>query len=263
MRATFGDMPGERLTLRAAASRPRPADARITPRQVAHWRRTGLVRGGSRELADLRMIGALRRAGVSLGRIRAALDRGRGPARADAAADLARFAVYAGELYVRHPDGSWEGERRPGQLVLEGAVPLLPVPGAVMADALTAPTPDGRAPRLGGTRAARPGSRSSTPIPSPPIPSPPIPSDLTLPEPAGVHIARPHLAGSSRVDSAEAGSARGGPGRTTLPGDVAAIHRFLARQNAGPAPETGARVQAELPRADGPAAPPTGRSEGT
>ncbi len=243
MRATFGDMPGERLTPRAAASRPRPADARITPRQVAHWRRTGLVRDGSRELADLRMIGALRRAGVSLGRIRAALDRGCGPARASARADPARFAVYAGELYVRHPDGSWEGDRRPGQLVLDGTVPLLPVPGSAMPDALAAPTPDGRAPRMGGTRAARPGNPSSTFTPSLLTPSP-----LTPSKPGGMNVARPHIAGSSRGDPAEAGSARGGPGRATLPGDVAAIHRFLARQSPSPAPEPGTRVPGELPR---------------
>ncbi|SNQ46862.1 conserved hypothetical protein [Frankia canadensis] len=98
-----GDEPASR---EPPADRPRLPGSRITPRQVAHWRRSGLVRDAGRDLTELRVIVALRRAGMSLGRIRAAFEH-------VAAAEA--HAVYAGELYVRHPDGSWEGDRRPGQ----------------------------------------------------------------------------------------------------------------------------------------------------
>jgi len=35
-----------------------------------------------------------------------------------------RYAVQGGELYFQHPDGSWEGGRRPGQLVVAEVIML-------------------------------------------------------------------------------------------------------------------------------------------
>jgi hypothetical protein len=130
----------------------RSANARsglTTERQIAYWRRSGLLRPGANDLAQARTIAALRRSGISLARIRAAADRlratwpagdddgpvfeplsgGFGPS--DAPAGSARFAVVAGELFIRHPDGAWEGDRQPGQLILDG---VLPLPGSPFAD---------------------------------------------------------------------------------------------------------------------------------
>lgn len=118
----------------------------VTERQIAYWRRSGLVRPGAHDLAQARTVAALRRAGISLARIRTAVDRlraswtaGTGPEFAfepliggfalpdRPARQPACFAVVAGELFIRHPNGFWEGDRRPGQLVLDG---ILPLPGS-------------------------------------------------------------------------------------------------------------------------------------
>jgi DNA-binding transcriptional MerR regulator len=137
-----GDEPGPR---QAAARRPHPDGARVTPRQVAHWRRSGLVRDAGRDLADLRVIVALRRAGVSLGRIRAAFDRA-ALDRTSSDRSAYSYAVHASELYLRHPDGTWESDRRPGQLVLDGTVPLRPLDGAVVRDSGATPPGDSSTP---------------------------------------------------------------------------------------------------------------------
>ncbi len=99
------------------------------------------------------MIGTLRRAGISLGRIRAALDRA--ATRTDAATrgsgyDVRRYAVYADELYIQYADGSWEGDRRPGQLVLDGMLPLRPIDVALVS------APSARSARSTVTRPAPP-----------------------------------------------------------------------------------------------------------
>ncbi|WP_045875949.1 helix-turn-helix domain-containing protein [Pseudofrankia sp. DC12] len=135
----------------AGAGRTRSARAGLTTeRQIAYWRRSGLLRPGVNDLAQARTIAALRRAGISVARIRAAADRlraswpasggepgfeplsgGFGPPDGPSSQE-ARFAVVAGELFIRHPDGGWEGDRRPGQLVLDGTVPLSGSPDAGM-----------------------------------------------------------------------------------------------------------------------------------
>jgi hypothetical protein len=133
----------------ARSSPAQPGTARtrlVTERQIAYWRRSGLVRPGTHDLAQARTVAALRRAGISLSRIRTAVDRlrtswtaGFGPepefdplsggfALPDRpGSQTACFAVVAGELFIRHPDGFWEGDRRPGQLILDG---ILPLPGS-------------------------------------------------------------------------------------------------------------------------------------
>jgi hypothetical protein len=112
----------------------------VTERQIAHWRRSGLLRAGPTELAQARTIAALRRAGVSLTRIRAAAERLRAGWDGDSSceplsdgsllgdAGAGRIAVLAGEVFIRHPDGAWEGDRQPGQLILHGVLPLLDDP---------------------------------------------------------------------------------------------------------------------------------------
>jgi hypothetical protein len=119
-----------------------PGPGRITPRQVAGWRRSGLVDSGAEELSQVRTIAAVRRSGVSLRRIRAAVDRLRASSPTPETARL-RCAVHGAELYIRHPDGAWEGDRRPGQLVLDHVLPLRPVDGSVLADRARTPPASG------------------------------------------------------------------------------------------------------------------------
>jgi hypothetical protein len=104
--------------------------AAVTPGQVDYWRRCGLVHPGAGELTQARAIAALRRAGMSPRRIRAAAERLRTPG----AAPLRelRFAVHGRELFVQHSSGAWEGDRRPGQLILDHVLPLRPVDGAAV-----------------------------------------------------------------------------------------------------------------------------------
>jgi hypothetical protein len=131
-----------------------PASAyRITPRQVDYWRRSGLIDTGFGELAQVRTIAGLRRSGVSLRRIRAAVDRLQvsGTARTWAAG-AGRFAVYGTELYIQHRHGEWEGDKRPGQLVLDYVVPLHPVDGTVLNDHLNTPFGKTAAPDAAGAR---------------------------------------------------------------------------------------------------------------
>jgi hypothetical protein len=134
-----------------------PGPGRVTPRQVAGWRRSGLVDPGAGELAQVRTIAAVRRSGVSLRRIRAAVDRLRASSPTPEA-DRLRCAVHGRELYIRHADGAWEGDRRPGQLVLDHVLPLRPVTGSPLADEATEPAPPASGP---GLRAGRhsPGRR--------------------------------------------------------------------------------------------------------
>ncbi|MCM3920995.1 hypothetical protein ND748_04800 [Frankia sp. AiPs1] len=192
-----GDKPRSRTP---AAGPPPPPDTRVTPRQVARWRRSGLVRDGGHDLAQLRMIGTLRRAGISLGRIRAAFDRaatGPDAATRGSGYDVRRYAVYADELYVQHNDGTWEGDRRPGQLVLDEVLPLRPIDVAVV------------------TEPAARSARSTVTRPAPPDRSPGriVPVDPTAPaRPTGP--ARPIL-----------------PARPIVPADAEAIRRFLAIQD--------------------------------
>ncbi|MDT3440119.1 MULTISPECIES: helix-turn-helix domain-containing protein [unclassified Pseudofrankia] len=152
---TSAEKPGAAGQGRQLAGTGRPR--LTTERQIAYWRRSGLLRPGTTEMAQARTIAALRRAGVSIARIRAASDRLQaswaafhdhdppfepfasgsplpGPPES-AAAGLPRFAVLAGELFIRHPDGTWEGDSQPGQLIIDG---VLPLPGSAPAAATPA-----------------------------------------------------------------------------------------------------------------------------
>jgi DNA-binding transcriptional MerR regulator len=127
----------------------------VTPRQVDYWRRSGLVHPGAGELTQARAIAALRRAGMSLRRIRAAAERLRTPGAAPLREP--RFAVQGRELFVRHAGGAWEGDRRPGQLILDHVLPLRPVDGA----AVPAHTPASGPAETAATR--RPGREQGSP----------------------------------------------------------------------------------------------------
>jgi hypothetical protein len=168
-------MTGQRPTPAAREREPRPGThrgdtrsdpGRVTPWQVASWRRAGLVQAGSGgEFAQTRTIATLRRAGVSLRRIRAVVDRL--ATSRDAPLDELRFALHGRELYVSHLGGAWEGDRRPGQFILDHVVPLLVVDGALLAGLpslapITTAT-GGQVGMLGGRAGSTAGGRRAIP----------------------------------------------------------------------------------------------------
>jgi uncharacterized protein (DUF433 family) len=110
--------------------------AGVTLRQLDYWREIGLIepaimrRMSPRNevrlydftgLVELRIVAALRarlslqHIGEVIGRLRASYDR--------PLSEL-RFAIQGRQLYFQHPDGSWEGGKRPGQLVVAEVIML-------------------------------------------------------------------------------------------------------------------------------------------
>lgn len=114
--------------------------AGVTLRQLRYWSQTGLVRPsiekrfGPRTDARLYgfddvlalLIAAQLRKQFSLQHIRKVVDYLRGSGYARPLVEL-RFAVAGTEVYFQHGDGTWEGERRHGQVVLSHVVALEPL----------------------------------------------------------------------------------------------------------------------------------------
>lgn len=90
-------------------------------------------------MAQLRIIAALRRAGISSRRIRTQLQWLHASAAEPPTA--LRFAVYGREIYIRHGDGTWEGDARPGQLVMifDGDATLRPIDPRAWVEAASNP----------------------------------------------------------------------------------------------------------------------------
>lgn len=110
--------------------------AGVTQRQLEHWRQIGLVEPAVAHrisprnevrlydftgLVELRIVGALRTR-LSLQHIREVIERLR--AGYDRPLSELRFAVQGRSLYFQHPDGTWEGGQRPGQIVLAEVIML-------------------------------------------------------------------------------------------------------------------------------------------
>jgi DNA-binding transcriptional MerR regulator len=112
--------------------------AGVSARQVDYWQRTGLVRPtvegrltpqrpvrlyGYIELLALLVIVALRQRGHSLQHIRAVVGhlRSRGY---DRPLTQLKFATQGAAVYFQHPDGTWEGEVRPDQIVMHEVIDL-------------------------------------------------------------------------------------------------------------------------------------------
>jgi hypothetical protein len=247
---------------------PTPEGGRTTPRQVAYWRRSGLLSPDRGELAQTRTIAALRRAGMSVARIRAAADRWRtvpAPTCADTPAGAPsdtptgpagqrRFAVHGGELYVQHANGTWEGDRAPGQLVLDGILPLQPMDGGIRGDggvdADLLARPPAAARRAAAPRAAARASLPATPTPSGEGTralaadgpgSRPGPRPAGEPEPARREPeSRPSSGSAPRPPSepaTRAAARRIAAGRTES--DREMILRFVAREDSGAAAADG------------------------
>ncbi|WP_242424260.1 hypothetical protein [Frankia sp. EI5c] len=127
-----------RMRRTAAAALEVAGAEHVTSSQLAHWRRSGLVRPGRGELTQARAIAALLRAGLSLRHIRGAVERLRllpGPEPDGAPAGIQaplRLAVHGQELFVQRADGGWEGDRAPGQLIIDGVVALVPLDGVAL-----------------------------------------------------------------------------------------------------------------------------------
>jgi hypothetical protein len=115
-----------------------PRRALASAGRVTYWRRSGLIDPDRGELRQLKIVAALRRAGLSGRRVRAALEHLRLGHDGD---DVpVAIAVHGREVYVRHRDGSWEGDLAPGQLVFAEFLTLRPLD----VDAL--PPPESAAP---------------------------------------------------------------------------------------------------------------------
>jgi uncharacterized protein (DUF433 family) len=110
--------------------------AGVTLRQLNYWRQIGLIEPAVARtmsprnevrlydftgLVELRVVAALR-ARLSLQHIGEVIRRLR--ASYDRPLTELRFAVQGRHLYFQHPDGSWEGGRRPGQIVLAEVIML-------------------------------------------------------------------------------------------------------------------------------------------
>jgi len=110
--------------------------AGATVRQINYWREIRVVepavvrRISARNevrlydfsgLVELRIVAALR-SKLSLQHIREVINRLR--ASYDRPLTELRFAVQGRNLYFQHPDGTWEGGKRPGQIVLAEVIML-------------------------------------------------------------------------------------------------------------------------------------------
>jgi DNA-binding transcriptional MerR regulator len=112
--------------------------AGVSLRQMRYWDETGLVVPSVKRKLDLRttvrlyafpdlvellVVAAMRRQEISLQYVRRVIEhlRARGY---DAPLRELRFAIYGGEVFLQHPDGSWEGGHAPRQIVLPHVIPL-------------------------------------------------------------------------------------------------------------------------------------------
>ena len=110
--------------------------AGVTVRQINYWREIRLIepavvrRISARNevrlydftgLVELRIVAALR-SKLSLQHIREVINRLR--TSYDRPLTELRFAVQGHNLYFQHPDGTWEGGKRPGQIVLAEVIML-------------------------------------------------------------------------------------------------------------------------------------------
>lgn len=121
-----------------------PADvarrlASVTRQRLGYWDLTDLVKPSIRrrlslarwvrlytfkDLVALIVTAQLRSRGVSLQNVRKVVAYLRRAYNYEDPLYELTFAVHNGEIYIRHPDGSWEGDRDPGQLVIRSVIPL-------------------------------------------------------------------------------------------------------------------------------------------
>lgn len=142
--------------------------AGVTVRQVNYWREIGLIepaiarRISARNevrlydftgLVELRIVAALR-AKLSLQHIREVINRLR--ASYDRPLTGLRFAVQGRNLYFQHLDGTWEGGKRPGQIVIAEVIMLEAVRADVRRAAAERSREPGRVVRRRRVHASKP-----------------------------------------------------------------------------------------------------------
>ena len=142
--------------------------AGVTVRQLNYWREIGLVEPAVTRrlsprnevrlydftgLVELRIVGALR-SRLSLQHIREVISRLR--ASYDRPLTELRFAVQGRSLYFQHPDGTWEGGKRPGQIVLAEVIMLEAVRADLRRAAAERPREPGRIVKRRRVHASRP-----------------------------------------------------------------------------------------------------------
>jgi len=138
--------------------------AGLTERQVDYWMRTDLVRPAvdtrvSRrpirlydyvDLMSLLVIAELLDRKISVRHIRRIVTYLRGQGYAKPLTEV-RFAVHEKSVYIQHVDGSWEGDRQPGQLVMEQVLKLAPLRAKISSARKREPGTEGRVERRRGT----------------------------------------------------------------------------------------------------------------
>lgn len=114
--------------------------AGFTERQVDYWMRNGLLRPAIDErltsrpirlydyqdLMSLLVIAELTKRGISVRHVRRIVEHLRTNGYSRPLTQL-RFAVLNGTLYIQHPDSSWEGGGKIGQLVVPQVLDLQPL----------------------------------------------------------------------------------------------------------------------------------------
>lgn len=114
--------------------------AGVSNKQVDYWRQTGLIEPsinsrigrepvrlyGFSETMSLLIIAELRRRGVSLQHVRKIVSYVEGLGYDRPLLEV-RYAVDRREIFIQHPDGQWEGDRRPGQGLLRDVLELEPL----------------------------------------------------------------------------------------------------------------------------------------
>jgi DNA-binding transcriptional MerR regulator len=88
------------------------------------------------DIQSLLVVRALRSATISPQQIRKVVDRARAAYQYTAPLNELKFALVGHEVHFQHPDGTWEGGRRPGQIVLWQVIDLRAIRSAIRAAAV-------------------------------------------------------------------------------------------------------------------------------
>jgi DNA-binding transcriptional MerR regulator len=132
--------------------------AGVSTRRLRYWDKTGLIvpsikrtlgkRSTVRlysfgDLVDLLVVALILHEGISLQHVRKVVAYLRQRDYGSPLREL-RFAVYGDEIFFQHSDGSWEGGRKPHQLVLHYVIPLQEIVARIRGSAQRSPDAAGR-----------------------------------------------------------------------------------------------------------------------
>jgi DNA-binding transcriptional MerR regulator len=145
--------------------------ARVSMRRLRYWEQVGLVvpsikrrlGAGStvrlysfQDLLALLVVSQLRtERDMSLQRIRKLVNHLRGRNYDHPLREL-KFATVGREIYIQHPDGSWEGDLQPDQIVIEQTIRLDPLRAWIERAAKRSDQDTGRLVKLRGVHASAP-----------------------------------------------------------------------------------------------------------